>query len=124
MYGVAVNNFGVKPANCIATCALHRSADAFAEKYPVESEEIKNQTYVDDQLIAASDMNAAQLKTQRMDEITAHANMPNKGWVFSGEADSSGVVIGGEDIESEKVLGLLWTASSDTFGFCVVLKFR
>ena len=69
-------------------------------------------------------MDAARLKTQRMDEITSHANMPNKGWVFSGTAQSSGVVIGGEDIESEKVLGLLLTVSADTFGFRVVLKFK
>ena len=79
---------------------------------------------MDDQLIAASDMDAARLKTQRMDEITSHANMLNKGWVFSGTAQSSGVVIGGEDIESEKVLGLLLTVSADTFGFRVVLKFK
>ena len=36
---VKVNNFGVKPANCIATCALYKSADFFAEIYPVESQE-------------------------------------------------------------------------------------
>ena len=33
-YAVVVNNFGVKPANCIATCALHQSADLFMEKLP------------------------------------------------------------------------------------------
>ena len=32
-YAVAVNNFGAKPANCIATCALRNSADKFAEIY-------------------------------------------------------------------------------------------
>ena len=41
---VAVNNFWVKPANRIPTCALDKPADAFAEKYPVVSEEIENQT--------------------------------------------------------------------------------
>ena len=69
-------------------------------------------------------MDVARLKTQRMDEITAHAKMPNKGRVFSGEADSSGVEIDGEDVESEKMMGLLWTASSDTSGFRVALKFK
>ena len=29
-YVVKVNNFGVRSANCIATCALHKSADVFA----------------------------------------------------------------------------------------------
>ena len=50
---------------------------------------------MDDHLIEASCMDVARLKTQRMDEIKAHANVPNKGWAFSGEADSSGLVIGG-----------------------------
>ena len=31
---IAVNNFGVVSANCIATCALRRSADEFAAVYP------------------------------------------------------------------------------------------
>ena len=43
-YTVKVNNFGVKPANCIAISALHKSADCFVEVYPVESREIKYQT--------------------------------------------------------------------------------
>ena len=51
--------------------------------------------------------------------------MPNKGWTFSGQSDSSGVVIGGEDADSsEKVLGLLWMPVSDAFGFRVVLTFK
>ena len=49
---------------------------------------------MDDHLIEASYMDVARLKTQRMDEIKAHANVPNKGWAFSGEADSSGVLKG------------------------------
>ena len=40
-YAVVVNNFGVSSAGCIATSALHKSADAFAEVYRTESQEIK-----------------------------------------------------------------------------------
>ena len=103
-YAVVVNNFGVKPANCIATCALHQSADLFAEKYPVESKELKDQTYVDDQLVAASDNATLLRKTKKLDEITAHADMPNKGWTYSGDLNSSSVSIGGADEEADKVL--------------------
>ena len=39
-YAVPVNNFGVKPANCIATSALHKSADQYSDIYPVESQEL------------------------------------------------------------------------------------
>ena len=33
-YAVTRNNFGVTAANCIATSALHKSADMFKEVYP------------------------------------------------------------------------------------------
>ena len=62
-FAIPVNNFGVKPANCIATCALRSSADQFSQIYPVESEEVKNQTYIDDQLTAAENNEAARRKT-------------------------------------------------------------
>ena len=121
---VAVNNFGVKPANVIATSALHKSADHFAEKYPVASAELKSQTYVDDELVAAEDDATLREKTSQMDEICDHANMPNKGWVYSGD-NSSEVMIGDEtDSFEEKVLGMLWTPNTDTFDFRVELKLR
>ena len=39
VYAVRVNNFGVVSANCIATVALHESADVFKDVYPVEAEQ-------------------------------------------------------------------------------------
>ena len=124
VYAVKVNNFGVKASGCIATCALHRSADLFTEKYPVESREMKEQTYVDDQLVAATDRESMVEKTRRLDEIAEHAGMPNKGWTFSGDP-SSEVPIGGESEEKEdKVLGVLWLPSSDAFKFKVVLMLK
>lgn len=76
VYAMRVNNFWVKPANCIATCAIHRSADHFAEKYLIESREMKEQTYIDDQLVAATYSETIGLKTERLDEIAEHAGMP------------------------------------------------
>ena len=52
-YPVVVNNFGIKPAHCIATSSLHSSADEYAPIYPVESREVKEQTYINDGLTAA-----------------------------------------------------------------------
>ena len=34
-YQVIVNNIGVKPAGCIATLALYKSADLHKKEYPV-----------------------------------------------------------------------------------------
>ena len=122
-YAVVVNNFGAKPANCIATCALRNSADVFADVYPEESKEIKEQTYIDDELTAAEGRAEAEIKTQRWDEIKAHASMPNKGWYFSFEDVSDGVEIGG-NWEVEKVLGLAWVPKTDYLLFCVKLKVK
>ena len=123
-YAVLCNNFGVKPANCVATSAYHKSADAFADIYPIECQEIKDQTYVDDQLIAAENLSEAKLKTKRIDEIGEHASMPNKGWTYSGDRSSS-VSIGGDVLELEdRVLGLLWDVECDMFRFTIELDLK
>ena len=122
-YAVRVNNFGVTSANCIATCALHKSADVFSEIYPAESRELKEQTYIDDELVAAVDMEHAREKTSRLDEIGEHAGMPNKGWTFSGE-DKLDVSIGEVGDPEEMVLGMLWIPKLDVFKFRVNLSFQ
>ena len=119
---VAVNNFGVTCANCIATCALRKSAEEFAEKYPIESEEVKSQTYVDDQLGAATGKDEAVQKTQRWDEICDHASMPNKGWTYTGDI-SSDILLGGEG-DVDRRLGQSWDPATDTFLFRVKLRVK
>ena len=127
-HAVIVNNFGVKPANCIATSALHKSADVFAEVYPVESEEIKEQLYVDDELFADKSMPELKMKTQRIDEISEHAGMSNKGWTYSGDDTAAEYDIGKgsglEDHSIEKVLGTSWVPKTDSFHFQVQLKLK
>ena len=119
---VAVNNFGVTSANCIATCALRKSADEFADVYPIESEEVKSQTYVDDQLGAGTDKDDAVQKTQRWDEICDHASMPNKGWNFSF-GKSLQIPLGGE-ADVDKRLGQLWDPPPDTLLFSTKLRVK
>ena len=84
VYAVIVNNFGVGPSGCIASCALYKSAELFSDKYPEESLDIKEQTYVDDELVTAPDEVTIKEKTRRLDEIGEHAGMPNKGRTYSG----------------------------------------
>ena len=95
------------------------------EIYPKESEEIKSQTYIDDQLIAAPTMEELRVKTTRMDEIWEHAGMKNKGWTYTGDQSGSSFSIGDEaGVASEKVLGLLFSPATDAFHFNVVLRFK
>ena len=122
---IRVNNFGVTSANCIATCALYKSADRFADVYPLESAEIKDQTYIDDELIAAPSDEEIRIKTARFDEICADAGMKNKGWTYTGDKSDSNFAIGeSEDDYIEKVLGLSWCSATDHFTFQVVLRFK
>ena len=124
-YAVVVNNFGVKAANCIATSALYKSADMFAHLYPEEVKLLKEQTYIDDQLLAAINMEKALLTTSRIDEICNRASMPNKGWTFSGDTGKSELNIGGEyQLPNDKVLGLLWDSESDMFRFNAELNLK
>ncbi len=65
------------------------------------------------------------IKTERMDEICDHAGMKNKGWTFSGDNSDLSFSIGDEaGVASEKVLGLLFSPSTDSFNFNVVLRFK
>ena len=82
----------------------------------MESKEVKEQTYIDDGLTAAPSMPEALIKTQRWYEILDHCTMPNKGWTFSGD-DKSDVVIGRDQSDMEKVLGLAWDPKSYSFVF-------
>ena len=105
VYAVIVNNFGIGASGCIATCALYKSADSFSEIYPEESLDMKEQTYVDDELVADEDEVSIRIKTKRLDEIGEHAGMPNKGWIYSGDTVSDVKI--GEDVDlEEKVLGI------------------
>ena len=98
------------------------SADRFATVYPVECEDVKKQTYVDDALVADTDEKQIKQKTDRIDEICADAGMANKGWIYSGDMKSDLTI--GDAGDVEKVLGLGWSPSTDDFTFNVVLHLK
>ena len=89
------------------------------------SKEVKEQTYVDDALIAARNKEEAIVKTSQFDEILNHADMPNKGWMYSGD-ESNALPIGADAAseQEDRVLGLLWDPKSDTFYFTVELDLQ
>lgn len=126
-YAVVVNNFGVVAANCIATSALHNSADRFSDVYPTESKLLKELTYVDDITIPAANKEEALIRTQRIDEMCDHAAMPNKGWTYSGDKSKRKLAIGGELSNpgpDDKTLGMLWDSESDSFSLCAQLNLK
>ena len=78
--------------------------------------EVKNRTYIDDGLTAAQNKSKAVVETQRWDEMLGHCSMQNKGWTFT-EDDQLDVVIRGDQIDVEKVLGMAWDSKFESFIF-------
>ena len=123
-YQVIVNNIGVKPAGCIATTALYKSADLFYTKYPDTSKQLKDNSYVDDLGLTARNALEAVERAKQADEILAHANMQVKKWVFSGDCveamdigESESLPL--DEVGTERMLGVLWNAKDDEFQFKV-----
>ena len=89
--------------------------------YLEASNDLVDQTYVDDILVAGQDRSCLSKKTSEIDVILGHAGMPAKDWVLSGDRGTE-VAIGADDDSSEKVLGISWRPESDTFRFQVCLQ--
>ena len=77
---------------------------------------MKQERYIDNELTAATDKEAALLKTQHIDEICDYVGMPNKGWTFTGDERKYDVPLGDDgEGEDEKVLGMPWKPKSEMF---------
>ena len=58
-----------------------------------------------------------QEKKARLDEITDHAGMKNKGWTFSGD-DKDELSVSGDKVDNiDKTLGILWIPRTDEIKF-------
>ena len=124
-FQVIVNNIGVKPAGCIATLAFYGSADHFKEQFPVTSDQLKKNSYVDDIGLTGRTREEIQCRTEEADTILAHAGMRVKQWVFSGDvADNMelGDIVENlplEDSSTKRLLGVIWDPNMDVFRFSV-----
>ena len=125
-YQVTVNNIGVKPAGAIATMALHKSSDMYADQFSETSKQIKGKSYVDDLGLTAGSLENLKKRTLEADTILKHANMHVKRWIFSGEGDQGLVGLGNagdkvsvDGVEEERMLGILWDPVKDVFRFTV-----
>ena len=121
-YQVVVNNIGVKPAGCIASLALYKTADRFKEQCPVTSLQLKENSYVDDLGLTGNTLEEIKLRVEEADKILDSGGFHVKNWVFSG--DSEAVSIGDireclplEDVGEERMLGVIWEPKEDVFRF-------
>ena len=113
-YVTTTNNFGDKPAGCIAQTALRKTAKIYREICPLAAEAIVNDTFSDDTLSGASSREEANLIVDGMDKIVSYGGFQYKDAVFSGDKN---------DGEPRKVLGVGWDTESDTLFIDAKLNF-
>ena len=119
-YQVIANNIGVKPAGCIATLALYKSADMHKDSFPVMSIQLRDNSYVDDLGLTGKAAAELRKRTEEADIILKHAGMKVKRWVYSGDdvgALQIGDVDNGLPLEEvacvERMLGVVWNPKED-----------
>ena len=121
-YQVVVNNIGVKPAGCIASLSLYKSADRFKERFPTTAHQLKRNSYVDDLGLTGGSKAEILMRVKEANEILAHANMSVKNWIFSGDDEEVGIGEIGENLPleesgAERMLGVVWNPKEDAFKF-------
>ena len=107
-------SFGDKPAGAIAILALRKTTELGKSSYPVASSVIIGSSYVDDIIDSVDSYEHALQLTSDIDKVLKIGGFQVKGWTLSGGA---GKVIK-FNIE-EKVLGIIWNSSTDSFYFKV-----
>ena len=105
VYKTMTVNFGDKIAGCIAQSALRSTANAFKGIDAEAAERIKDDSYVDDTVTGARNLEAARTLSTNMDIIAARGGFIYKETIISGDLDT------GEGLR--KVLGLGWGAEAD-----------
>ena len=105
IYKTTTVNFGDKPAGCVAQSALRGTAVNFKQVDPEASRKIIEDSYVDDTITGAEDLEKAVVLSRNMDKIALMGGFKYKETVMSGDPSS--------DAEPRKVLGLGWASQED-----------
>ena len=115
--------FGDKPSGAIAALAMRKTAHSDRENFPGEVHAIDRNSYVDDLLQSVDDRDVLDF-TRNVEEILLKGGFMVKHWIISA-AFSQSIAESYNIIQSEKerVLGMVWDPSKDSFHFHVKLNF-
>lgn len=127
VYVKTVLTFGDKPAPAMAQIALRKTAEEAKEAFPAAAQVIQDNTYMDDICDSVSTTEEARDLTRDIDSVLETGGFRVKGWVsnraetLSGapkeEEQKAATFLQGGSVE--KVLGVVWDSSTDTFSFAV-----
>jgi hypothetical protein len=136
-------SFGDKPSGNIATVALRKTAEMMNGEYPVASQIILNNTYVDDIADSVEDTGSAVEITDQIERVIERGGFQIKHWIYTAKDEDtytprewpncgepmpqtttkSAAQSIGDNNNEQKVLGLQWNPKDDCFRFKVTLNF-
>ena len=112
----------------MAQIALRKTAEQEIDVHPEAAEALKRNTYMDDICDSVTSLEKAEKLTDELDIVLAKGGFKVKGWVSNclemrnvNQSEQSFKVF--EGASEEKVLGVIWNNSEDTFSFVVKLDF-
>ena len=111
VYVFVTVTFGDKPAGCIAVTALRETAEMFSELAPNAAEIIKRDTYMDDVISGAADIETAKSLISSIREIAEKGGFAFKDFVISGDSASNQELP--ESSCTDRVLGVEWSPPKD-----------
>ena len=112
----------------MAQIALRKTTEQEIDVHPEAAETLKRNTYMDDICDSVTSLEKAEKLTDELDTVLAKGGFKVKGWVSNclemrnvNQSEQSFKVF--EEASEEKVLGVIWNNSEDTFSFVVKLDF-
>ena len=112
----------------MAQIALREIGEQEIDVHPEAAETLKKNTYMDDICDSVTSLEKAEKSTDELDTVLATGGFKVKGWVSNclemrnvNQSEQSFKVF--EGASKEKVLGVIWNNSEDTFSFVVKLDF-
>lgn len=119
-YVKTVLTFGDRPSPTMAMVSLRKTAELNAVDEPRAAESIIKNTYMDDICDSVDTVAEADNLTSSIDSVLSTGGFKVKGWTsnVSHQQHSQKINIGEEE-ESEKVLGVVWSSKEDKFSYKV-----
>ena len=116
VYAITTVNMGDRPSATIAQAVLRKTAEKEAERYPIETSIIRDNSYMDDIMGSVDTIEEATAIIKNIDMILKNAGFNIKEWILSYMATHP--TIGTDVVEQlEKILGVQFRISNDTLIF-------
>lgn len=133
-YELLTVTYGTKPAPFLATRTLMQLSLDEATNFPLASERMVKDVYMDDVITGARDVKEARIIRFQLDEMLRKGGFRLRKWVSNNDEALDGISeenlalpLGkGIDFDGErtvKTLGLVWEPESDTFRFKIAFVF-